>query len=425
MENSSIKDKIFYWGGITFISSIVIGGSYYIYNSIFGSDEKEKENIDNDNNSLNNSFTLNSMNNNHKNNILEENIINTNTNHIKSTIFHKNNNKEESQSSNIINEGEKSIPKININDNENQKDEIQNNNANNNINIFNNNKILLKSFGLNIDESKVFNNNNRLTEEGTVRLIININYLSEKFYLIDYPTLDQRRRALLHSSLNNNLDKDNNDNNNENNNNIDINISNENIDNQNNINNENQIQEEYLSLCNETILCKQNAYKMAADRILKSLNVPINFEEFEEFLKNIDPKKLEELSINIMAELNDELFKYDLDAMDINKTKEAYIFFLRIYIRHANEIYEQQEKIKNEDGNDNIEENNILIFQFMTLKIQMDDQLYEKYNIVDEHLKLLIKKYNLSTDSEISQLQVEFEEINNKFINDNQINNQN
>jgi len=418
MENKSIKDKILYWGGITLISSVVLGGSYYIYKSIFGS-EKDDNNIDaNDNNSLGNtSFILNDKNNNiNNNNILNENNIDSNasnnihsSNFSKNNIIEKNNNIEQSQNNNIFNEEEKEIPSNNINHNDKEnasqdnieKKEINNiidNKPKNNINIFNNNKILLKSFGINIDESKIFNNNNNhITDEGTVRLIIYINYLSQKFFLIDYPTLDQKRRALLNNA---------NENNNENS--------------ENNINsNEKKVQEEYLTLCNETIICKQNSYQMAADRILKSLSKPLNFQEFEEFLKNIEPKKLDELSLQIMTELNDELFKYDLDMMDINKTKEVYIFYLKIYIEQANKIYEQHEKMKNEEENENNEENNIFIFKFMTLKIQMDDQLYEKYHIEDEHLKLLIKKYNLSIDNEISQLQAQFEEINEKFANDN------
>ena len=418
MENKSIKDKILYWGGITLISSVVLGGSYYIYKSIFGS-EKDDNNIDaNDNNSLgNNSFILNDKNDNiNNNNILNENNIDSNasnnihsSNFSKNNIIEKNNSIEQSQNNNIFNEEKKEIPSNNINHNDKEnssqdnieKKEINNiidNNPKNNINIFNNNKILLKSFGINIDESKIFNNsNNHITDEGTVRLIIYINYLSQKFFLIDYPTLDQKRRALLNNA---------NENNNENS--------------ENNINsNEKKVQEEYLTLCNETIICKQNSYQMAADRILKSLSKPLNFQEFEEFLKNIEPKKLDELSLQIMTELNDELFKYDLDMMDINKTKEVYIFYLKIYIEQANKIYEQHEKMKNEEENENNEENNIFIFKFMTLKIQMDDQLYEKYHIEDEHLKLLIKKYNLSIDNEISQLQAQFEEINEKFVNDN------
>jgi hypothetical protein len=56
--------------------------------------------------------------------------------------------------------------------------------------------------------------------------------------------------------------------------------------------------------------------------------------------------------------------------------------------------------MKNEEGNEINEENN------MTLKIQMADQLYEKYHIEDKYLKLLIKKNNLSIDNEISRFKL-------------------
>ena len=101
-----------------------------------------------------------------------------------------------------------------------------------------------------------------------------------------------------------------------------------------------------------------------------------------------------------------------LNIMDINKTKEVYIFYLKIFIENAKKMEEQKE---NMDEND--ESNNIFIFQFMTLKIQMDDLLYIKYNILDEHLKLLVNKYNLFSDNEISQLQNEFDDINKKVSN--------
>jgi hypothetical protein len=244
-----------------------------------------------------------------------------------------------------------------------------------------------------------------------------MSYLAEKFYYLDNPSLDQKRRDLLKNlSMNNNNDNSNNNNNisNENDSNSIINI--------NALNNEQKIYQEYLTLCNEAITTKQKLYQIAAEKILSSLHVPINFQEFEQFLKNVEPQKLEKISIKITTELNDVLFKYDLDRMDVNQTKEAYIFFLKIYIEQAKNIYEQKEKMKKEGENDNdgAEDNNgMFIFQFMTLKIQIDDRLYEKYHITDEHLKLLVNKYNLLVDNEINQLQNEFEEINVKFGNAN------
>lgn len=390
MESQSIKEKIFYWGGLTLITSVIIGGSYYVYKSIFNSeDENENKNTENDNNFLSNSFLINNkneqnINNNINENNLDNNIDNNNkTNNINSTIFPKSINNLLESDNNIIN-----TKKIDNEIKEDKENIIKNKNS---INIFKDNTIFLKSFGLNIDESKLYNNNNNLTEEGTVRLIMYINYLSQKIYLIDNPNLDQKRRALLKNNLKNN--------------NNEIIKSNEN-------------QEEYLSLCNQTFDFKQKSYQIASEKILKSLKYPINFQQFNEFMKNILPKQLEKISIKLMTELNDELFKYDMNFMDINTSKEAYIFYLKIYIENAKKLYEEQEKMKinNEDEENEINEaNNVLVFQFMILKMQIDDILYEKYHIVEEHLKLLVNKYNLFIDSEISQLQKDFEEFNDNM----------
>ena len=118
-----------------------------------------------------------------------------------------------------------------------------------------------------------------------------------------------------------------------------------------------------------------------------------------------------------MMELNDELYKYDLNLFDLNKSKEVYIFYLKTYIEAAKNLYEEQEKINNsgDEGNEILEQNNIFVFKFMTLKMQMDDKLYIKYHIEEDHLKLMVNKYNLLIDNEISQLQKEFDEFNNKI----------
>ena len=401
MENQSIKEKIFYWGRITLISSVIIGGAYYIYKSIFGSDEEEKNIIDIDNDSVGNSSILNNKNNiNNNNNINNETSLgNSISNNIKSTIFEKQEKniiENEEENNNIIN-----TKSENIDNQERHDNQIpQMSNPKNSINIFNsNNKIFLKSFGINLDESKLFNNNNRLTEEGTIHLIIIMEYLSKKFYLIDNPTLDQKRRALLRN-INN------------------INKAENNMD-ENNIINIREINEEYLALCSKTLEIQQNTFQMASEKILASLSIKINYQEIEEFLKNNDPKLMEKIQIKLTLELNDEIFKYDLDFMDINKTKEAYIFYLKISIEYLKKVKEQQEKIiinENQENEMMNEEHSILIFQMMTNKIRMNDILYEKYHIEEEHLKLLVNKYNLFEDDEIIQLKNEWEEIE-KTIN--------
>ena len=377
MESKSIKDKIFYWGGMTLISTVIIGGSYYIYQSIFGSEEKD----DNEENEIN---SLNDLNQNiqNDNNNIEINSSN-NINNINSIIFPKNEN-------NNIGETETNIISNNLSNNLILKDADDINEENdekisNDINIFNNDLIFLKSFGLNIDESKIFKNGtNKFQEEGAMIIITYINYLAEKFYILDNPTLDEKRRELLIKKNENN--------------------------------NELLLEQEYLSLCSETLVYKRNVYQIASQKIFNSLKVRITIEELNEFISSLEPKKIEELSIKIILEINSELHKYDLELMDINKTKEAYIYYLKTYIDNTKNVFEQKEK----NENNNIEEKNAMfVFKFMSLKLQTDDQLYIKYKIVDEHLKLLVHKYNLLNDNEISQLQNEFDDINSKLdIND-------
>ena len=43
----------------------------------------------------------------------------------------------------------------------------------------------------------------------------------------------------------------------------------------------------------------------------------MDFQQFDEFMKNILPKQLEKITIKLMAELNDTLFKYDMNSIII------------------------------------------------------------------------------------------------------------
>ena len=380
MESKSIKEKIFYWGGMTLISTVILGGSYYIYQSIFGSEEKDDKE-ENEINSLNDSNQ--EIQNNNINNINNNIEINSSNNisNINSIIFPKNEN-------NNIGETQTNIISNKLNNNlilkeEEDINEENDQNISNNINIFNNNIIFMKSFGLNIDESKIFKNGtNKFQEDGAMRLIIYINYLAEKFYILDNPTLDEKRReALIKKNENNN---------------------------------ELLLEQKYLELCNETLDYKRDIYQIAAQKIINCLKVRIVQDELNKIISSLDPKQIDDISIKIILEINSDLNKYDLDYMDINKTKEAYIYYLTTYIENTKNLFEQKEK----NENDNIEgKGAMLVFKYMSLKLQTDDQLYIKYKIVDEHLKLLVYKYNLFNDNDIIQLQKESDVINRKLEN--------
>ena len=341
MESKSIKEKIFYWGGMTLISTVILGGSYYIHQSIFGSEEKEDKE-ENEINSLNDSNQ--EIQNNNINNINNNIEINSSNNisNINSIIFPKNEN-------NNIGETQTNIISNKLNNNlilkeEEDINEENDQNISNNINIFNNNIIFMKSFGLNIDESKIFKNGtNKFQEDGAMRLIIYINYLAEKFYILDNPTLDEKRReALIKKNENNN---------------------------------ELLLEQKYLELCNETLDYKRDIYQIAAQKIINCLKVRIVQDELNKIISSLDPKQIDDISIKIILEINSDLNKYDLDYMDINKTKEAYIYYLKTYIENTKNLFEQKEK----NENDNIEgKGAMLVFKYMSLKLQTDDQLYIK-----------------------------------------------
>ena len=100
MENTSIKEKIFYWGSLTLLTSVILGGSYYIYKSIFGSEENENKNIDKDNLKVN--LNNNNDENNYNEEINSENINNNENKNSKNNINNENNKENISISKNII-----------------------------------------------------------------------------------------------------------------------------------------------------------------------------------------------------------------------------------------------------------------------------------------------------------------------------------
>ena len=99
---------------------------------------------------------------------------------------------------------------------------------------------------MNIEELKIFKNgNNKLTEENAVRLIIYINYLAEKSYVLDNPLLDEKGRSLLNKKNNNEL----------------------------------LIEKEYLTLYNEVLVYKQYVYQIAAGKDMNSLKIKVTMDD--------------------------------------------------------------------------------------------------------------------------------------------------
>ena len=225
-----------------------------------------------------------------------------------------------------------------------------------------------------IDEKELFDLDNKLTENGAINLMIKINLLADEYYNKEYSDLDKKRRE--------------------------------------NINN----LEEYTTLCNETFTHKQTIYQLATNEILNKLTHKITIEQIQNFLQTINPKKLEELTLNYEVELLKIEENNDNNLININTYKEAFIYYVNIFIE---EVKNLQDKYKDINIEENVQIQNMLMFEYLIVKIKADDLLYLKYNTTEQKIKIILYKNNCLDDPDIKEAQNKLE----KFEQENQVGN--
>lgn len=225
-----------------------------------------------------------------------------------------------------------------------------------------------------IDEKELFDLDNKLTENGAINLMIKINLLADEYYNKEYSDLDKKRRE--------------------------------------NINN----LEEYTTLCNETFTHKQTIYQLATNEILNKLTHKITIEQIQNFLQTINPKKLEELTLNNEVELLKIEENEDNNLINIKTYKEAFIYYVNIFIE---EVKNLQDKYKDINIEENVQIQNMLMFEYLIVKIKADDLLYLKYNTTEQKIKIILYKNNCLDDPDIKEAQNKLE----KFEQENQLGN--
>jgi hypothetical protein len=223
-----------------------------------------------------------------------------------------------------------------------------------------------------IDEKELFDLDNKLTENGAINLMIKINLLADEYYNKEYSDLDKKRRE--------------------------------------NINN----LEEYTTLCNETFTHKQTIYQLATNEILNKLTHKITIEQIQNFLQTINPKKLEELTLNNEVELLKIEENEDNNLINIKTYKEAFIYYVNIFIE---EVKNLQDKYKDINIEENVQIQNMLMFEYLIVKIKADDLLYLKYNTTEQKIKIILYKNNCLDDPDIKEAQKKLE----KFEQENQL----
>ena len=232
----------------------------------------------------------------------------------------------------------------------------------------------LKKKLIDINENEIFDSNNQLKDEGVIKIIIKINHLSDYLFEKQNPDLDERRRNV--------IDKE----------------------------------EEYIKLFADTLAEKKKSYDEAAEMVLNSLTIKINFDLIQQKLNLISPENMEKFTLEF-----DEL---DEKEKNLNEetAKNAFIYY-------ANQMNEQGNKLKEkiEALGESIDQNQQLM-EFLIIKMKIDDLMYIKYQTSMQSVKLILYKNNLLNDESIKEAKEILEKIeavngnNNNIGSDNEDN---
>jgi hypothetical protein len=232
----------------------------------------------------------------------------------------------------------------------------------------------LKKKLIDINENEIFDSNNQLKDEGVIKIIIKINHLSDYLFEKQNPDLDERRRNV--------IDKE----------------------------------EEYIKLFADTLAEKKKSYDEAAEMVLNSLTIKINFDLIQQKLNLISPENMEKFTLEF-----DEL---DEKEKNLNEetAKNAFIYY-------ANQMNEQGNKLKEkiEALGESIDQNQQLM-EFLIIKMKIDDLMYIKYQTSMQSVKLFLYKNNLLNDESIKEAKEILEKIeavngnNNNIGSDNEDN---
>lgn len=193
--------------------------------------------------------------------------------------------------------------------------------------------------------------NGQITEEIAVQLMIKIEQLAELEYLKDNENTDKKRRAI-----------------------------------------NNYSSEEYMQLCQETLMKKQYANQLAAEKVLSQFKHRISFEELNTKIRQIAPEKLETLSLTLYTPFENEI----LPSVDI--AKEAYIYYTTSFLSEMESLNMKYQNSPNADIDQQL-------IELMMLKLRIDDQIYTKYKTNDRLARIVLgKEHKFITDPDLKEL---------------------
>jgi hypothetical protein len=168
--------------------------------------------------------------------------------------------------------------------------------------------------------------------------------------------------------------------------------------------------EEYVKLCKETFSLKEKALNNSTKKVLLHFG-NVSYEKIQKMIKKISPYELESISYKF----NHPTFEENAPP-DKNTVKDAFKFFANKFIEeieYFHKISESGELMNNLEKVKNLNQiENSLIFDLLTLKLKIDDELYLKFGYTEDQIRYLLFEYQLYEDPEVKKL---YEAINSQI----------
>ncbi len=149
-------------------------------------------------------------------------------------------------------------------------------------------------------------------------------------------------------------------------------------------------EQEYKRICMEYLEAKEFAYQNSSKRIMTEFNT--TFEEVQQMLSNLDPTYMEKK----FFEFEQPKFEHEKPNKEI--AKEAFLFYGKKLMEEMQGLSSQSRNFQFLQSPEGQQE---MMFNLLVGKMKVEDLLYIKYKLSENHVRYLLQDYNLLSDPEI------------------------
>jgi hypothetical protein len=149
---------------------------------------------------------------------------------------------------------------------------------------------------------------------------------------------------------------------------------------------------EYEQICQEYFEVKETAYQTATAMVLKSYG-NIQMEDLHAVMSKVSPHDLER-----------KAFKYEKPTFTGEPPSSGLVkeMFKHYGNQLASRMREFHQRMNQYQADPSMQD--FLIFRILSLKVQIDDELYMKYKYTETQIRYLLYEYNLIDDPEIKEV---------------------